>query len=190
MALISDLNIGLRHIFPIYPFLFIAAGVTLARLNPFHPKLIVTTLSLLFLALATESLSAYPNFIPFFNVAAGGSRGGFHYLADSNLDWGQDLPLLASWQRQHPNRTLHLAYFGTADPAYYAIRYHNAPEGYLYTRDQTERLPTTGVLVISATILQSALNSDPSHTTYDPFRHRTPTTILGGSLYLFDLGGN
>ena len=57
-------------------------------------------LTLLTIALAAETTFAFPNFIPFFNLFAGGSRGGFRLLSESNLDWGQDLPALAAWQNR------------------------------------------------------------------------------------------
>jgi hypothetical protein len=184
---LSGINIGLRHILILYPFLFIAAGVAAARLYAVHPKLLRLALPLLLLTLSSETLSAYPDYIPFFNAAAGGYRGGFHLLGDSNLDWGQDLPLLAEWQRQNPTRTLHLAYFGLADPAHYHIHYYNLPNGYPFGPESPTTLPTTGVLAISATTLQGLYNPNPNDPTYAVLRNTTPTQILGGSIYLFDL---
>ena len=42
-------------------------------------------------------------------------------LADSNLDWGQDLPALSRLLQQHPADRVYLAYFGTADPLRHGI---------------------------------------------------------------------
>lgn len=95
VAMTSDVNIGLRHIFPIYPFIYVGAawviGVSLRRWGP-RAWVAAGVLAVL---LAAETLSAWPNYIAYFNVAAGGSRGGIDLLGDSNLDWGQDLPALA-----------------------------------------------------------------------------------------------
>jgi len=52
-------------------------------------------------AVAMTSLAAYPNYLPFFNMAAGGSENGFKYLLDSNLDWGQDLIKVSEWASQN-----------------------------------------------------------------------------------------
>ena len=105
---------GLRHFLVIYPFAFMGIGIMVARLwkRRFFPALI----SVLALCLAAESLSAFPNEIAYFNWAAGGSRGGVHLLGDSNLDWGQDLPLLAEWQKANPSKRLYVSYFGTRRP--------------------------------------------------------------------------
>jgi hypothetical protein len=187
VAVASGMNIGIRHILPVYPPLFVAAGVAIARAYPYRLRFLRPALILLAVGLAAETLAAYPDYIPFFNTAAGGARGGFRILADSNLDWGQDLPLLAEWQRRHPDRTLSFAYFGTSDPAYYGIRYRNLPLGYLLGPPPASRLPTTGVLAVSASILQGISSPDPNSNPYAAFRRIAPTEILGGSIYLFDL---
>ena len=54
---------------------------------------------------------------------AGGSEAGPYVTDDSNVDWGQELPRLASWQREHmdPEDRLRLLYYGTAVPAAYGV---------------------------------------------------------------------
>ena len=137
---------------------------------------------------AAESLAAFPNYIPFFNVAAGGYRGGIHLLGDSNLDWGQDLPLVAAWQRAHPGRTLYLAYFGTADPAYYGIRAERlTSDNGLDVPDRP--LPTSGVVAVSATTLQGVWTAPGRRNPFAPLLKKQPAAILGGSIYVYDLGG-
>lgn len=140
---------------------------------------------LLFLAagLATETLCAYPNFISFFNIAVGGERGGIYLLGDSNLDWGQDLPKLAQWQEQHPDKTLYLDYFGVCDPAAYGIRYLNVPGGYVY--GPPPRTDGPGVAAISATKLQGLFVADPQYDFAARFHDRKPFAVLGGTIYLF-----
>ncbi|HZZ42355.1 MAG TPA: glycosyltransferase family 39 protein [Tepidisphaeraceae bacterium] len=191
-AVCSNTNIGLRHLFPIFPLLYIAASISLARLHTLRPRLTRILLPLLAVTLALETLPIYPNFIPFFNLAVGGPRAGVFLLGDSNLDWGQDLPLLAAWQRRNPTRTLHLSYFGTADPAYYGIRYQNLPHGYRFGTEPPPHgpLPTTGVLAISASNLQRTLYPDSADPLYTPLLQFPPIEILGNSIYLYDLGGD
>src|SRR5206468_1326451 len=47
----------------------------------------------------------------------------WHHLADSNVDWGQDLPALAELVHAKPLRRLYLGYFGTSDPKAYGLPY-------------------------------------------------------------------
>jgi hypothetical protein len=139
------------------------------------------------IALMTETLSAYPDYLAFFNIAAGGERGGIRFLGDSNLDWGQDLPLLARWQQDHPDLQLYLCYFGTADPRHYGIRYISLPGGYVL--DPPPRtLTAPGVIAINTTVLQGIYSSTDSDTRafYAPLRNRQPIDCLGGSIYLYD----
>lgn len=184
----SHMNIGVRHFFPVCVYLFLVGGVVAGRLYARYPKVLRPALAVLALGLAAESFAAFPNYIPFFNVAAGGYRGGIHILGDSNLDWGQDLPLVAAWQQDHPDRTLHLAYFGTADPAFYGIRAD------LLLKDNglelpDRPLPTSGVIAVSATTLQGIWVPQGRANPFAPLLKMQPAAILGGSIYVYDLGG-
>ena len=143
---------------------------------------VCTTIALL----AIESGVAFPNYLSFFNAAAGGSRNGINLLSDSNLDWGQDLPALAAWRRQHPEGELYLSYFGTADPAHYGITYRNLPGGYLLG-PPAEWPPGPGYVAVSATNLQG-VNSTPANDfgpLLQPLRKIDPVAVLGGSIYVY-----
>jgi hypothetical protein len=190
MAMTSNLNYGVRHILPIYPFIYIGIGLAAACAWRRWRGLTAIVAGALGLLLSVETLTAFPNYIAFFNVAAGGARGGFDLLGDSNLDWGQDLKLLADWQRRHSDADLYLAYYGAADPAYYGIRYHNLPGGIGPPADQAT-LPAHGhvVIAVSATTLQGIYLPPNLRAFYEPLRHVPPTEVLGGSIYLFDLSG-
>src|SRR5205814_5870469 len=83
-AMNSNLNLGIRHILPVYPFIYIAIGLAIAHLWP-KAHTLRTIIVVLAALLAFETLAAFPNFISYFNVAAGGSRGGLRLLSDSNL---------------------------------------------------------------------------------------------------------
>src|SRR5208283_1729291 len=91
-CLASHLDIGLRYLIPIYPVFFVLGGANVFWLlgEKFIFKLILTAL---LVGTITESLSAWPNYLAFFNQFVG-SRNGYQYLVDSSLDWGQDLPSL------------------------------------------------------------------------------------------------
>jgi hypothetical protein len=189
-ALHTNLNIGLRHIFPIYPFLFIFIGVTARRAIRRWPRRAGVVVAFLFAGLLIETLAAYPNFIPFFNVAAGGSRGGLALLSDSNMDWGQDLPALAAWQRAHPDRQLCLSQFASPDPRYYGIRYYELDGASLAQPDEPGPSGLPIVYAISAVSLQGTyITTQEQRTIYDRFRNMKPLEVLNGTIYLFDESG-
>jgi hypothetical protein len=187
VAMSSHMNLGLRHVFPVYPFLFIFLGVIGAQLWQKRRKLATVLGAILVLGLGAETFAAYPNFIPFFNVVASNLPGGkLELLSDSNIDWGQDLPLVKKWQEQHPDRIVYLIFSGSADPSYYGIKYFKGKQG---TQAPSSK-DTAGkkvVMAISAIELQETNTSDLDRGFYAPFRQSQPLDVLGGSIYLYDV---
>jgi hypothetical protein len=187
-AMLSNLNIGIRHVLSIYPFLFVAIGVIAARqwqTGYMKPRATIIALGLL---LAIETFSACPNFIAYFNfIATNTTAGKLQLLGDSNLDWGQDLTLLAQWQHEHPYEKLYLCYFGYADPKYYGIKYIPLPGGYHY--DSSPHFPDPyepSVLAISASNLQGFLLDPRLRAYYRKWAAKKPLVVLGDSIYLYD----
>jgi hypothetical protein len=183
-AMASNLNLGLRHVLPVYPFLYLGIGLAAGEAWRRFPRLARYAGAVLALLLAVETLLAFPNYIPFFNLAAGGERGGIRLLGDSNLDWGQDLKLLAQWQQDHPDENLYLVYFGIADPWAYGIRYVNFPGGYPFGA-QYQLRTDPGVLAISATNLQGIYSDQALRDAYGRLKELEPIDVLGGSIYLY-----
>ena len=159
-SLSSHLNIGHRHILPIYPPLFILCGL-LAR--PAASIFWKWSAALIACTAAVSALSVYPNYLSYFNFVSGGPEQGYRHLIDSSLDWGQDLPGLQKWLQinRMSNEPVYLSYFGMGSPHYEGI-YANplAPYYYHYQpRVWFELKP--GLYCISATLLE-----DP----YSPWR--------------------
>jgi hypothetical protein len=130
----SPLNIGIRHLMPTLPLIFIlAAGVWkqwITRLDmasvgavarSFATSLAKYMFLILLLAwLFLETLFAAPYFLSYFNEFGGGVWGGYHFVDDSNYDWGQDLIRLQSWVNANPQvDKIAVDYFGGGDPGYY-----------------------------------------------------------------------
>jgi len=66
-----------------------------------------------------ETAFAAPYFLSYFNEFGGGVSNGYHYVTDSNYDWGQDLLRLQNWVAAHPEvDKLAVDYFGGGNPAY------------------------------------------------------------------------
>lgn len=67
-----------------------------------------------------ETLFNAPYFLSYFNEFAGGTWNGYHFVTDSNYDWGQDLIRLQSFINAHPEiDKIAVDYFGGGNPAYY-----------------------------------------------------------------------
>jgi hypothetical protein len=177
-AMASSLNLGLRHVLPVYPLLYIGSGAILAEGTVRWRTPLTLICALLGVMLLCETLLAWPNYIAYFNFAVGGTRGGLRLLGDSNLDWGQDLPALAKWEKEHPGVPVALAYFGTADPAAYGVKFDLLPPW-----PPDEQVKKTHVLAVGATYLQGVHSSN-----FIGYRSLTPSAVLGGgTIYLYDL---
>jgi Dolichyl-phosphate-mannose-protein mannosyltransferase len=92
-AMAAKLDIGIRYILPAIPFLYLFVAGQLAR--PGWIKLLAG----LILCGAIETAAVHPDYLSYFNVAAGGPSNGDRFALDTNLDWNQDVFRLADWMR-------------------------------------------------------------------------------------------
>jgi hypothetical protein len=99
IAMTSDINIGVRHLLPLYAPLAVAAAAVRVR------WLVVACTAWL----VVGSALAHPDYLPWFNGFAG--REPHRVLNDSNLDWGQDVLRLVRLARDEkiPSLTTSLA---------------------------------------------------------------------------------
>jgi hypothetical protein len=132
-AIASHLNIGQRHLLPVYPPLIIlcgsagrwfgarsgrgAAGVSaLARMAR-------AAVAILLAIGAAETAWFFPNYLAYFNGIVRPSEG-YRHLVDSSLDWGQDLPAARAYIEAGPpgRGPCYFSYFGSASPDYHGVR--------------------------------------------------------------------
>jgi len=178
-AVMSPLNIGHRHLLPVYPPLFVLCGSLLAVVpdrgatrsgdshapastrGQFAPRLNPAMTISLVVWFVIESMWMRPNYLACFNAFAGGPDQGWRCLVDSSLDWGQELPALRDWLAQRGDENgsakqpIHLCYFGSGEPEAFDIHAARLP-GYGDTQPSPPDLTLRGGLYcISATMLQS-----------------------------------
>jgi hypothetical protein len=85
VASVGPLQIGIRHVLPVIPFLYGFIALVLAR-----GRRLLLALPFILLSIV-ESAAAHPSYISYFNLFAGGTRHGDYFLSDSNVDVGQDV---------------------------------------------------------------------------------------------------
>lgn len=107
VSMTSDINIGIRHLLPIYAPLAIAAAAAILALPRFR---IVSAALVAWLFIS--GVAAHPDYLPWFNVFAPHPET---VLNDSNLDWGQDVLRLARYTRQERIPEISLLVFTSAD---------------------------------------------------------------------------
>lgn len=159
-ALLIGMNIGYRHMLPIHPYLYLIIGGGVVQWSktgrPWRDWLVMGGC----LAYAVGALLIFPRELSFFNSLVGGSRAGYRYLTDSNIDWGQTPPAtIAAFVQDHVG-------IETAPPS--------APFR-----------PAAGQYLISASALQGMGTNTPL--IYRWFREQEPTAFLGNALLVYDV---
>lgn len=205
-SITANLNIGVRHIIPTFPFMFLVVSRviighlrerpqvafdlspnTLKSLTRFYTKKAVkyTVLVALVGWYIVSVIMQYPHFITYFNELAGGPQNGYKYVADSNVDWGQDMKRLAQFVDDNNIDKIHLMYFGGGSPDYYLKD--------KYVPWWSSRGPEAGWFAISATFLDEAFGTPVGRYTRTPedsylwLVDKTPVTVIGHSIFIYKL---
>lgn len=169
-SVINTLNIGIRHLLPIYPFIFIFTAVTLKKIAAKVSTIKIITI-ILVLFLVVESAIIYPNFLSYFSLVIGGPANGHEYILDSNLDWGQDLKKLKKYlDENNISDPVYLSYFGKGSPDYYGINHVPMEEN----------------------VKQGKIAISIQHIMEENYPYRwlldvEPTAKIGGSIYYYDI---
>jgi hypothetical protein len=128
-AISSHINIGHRHLLPVYPMIFILCGAAgrwfdqdecAAAMRPSLRRRMQLALVALIGVLAVEVTVYYPNYLAYFNGLVRPSQA-YRHLVDSSLDWGQELPAVAQYLRAHRSGPAYFSYFGVGRPSYYGV---------------------------------------------------------------------
>lgn len=159
-ALTTNLNIGQRHLLPIYPALMILCGASVWWLGDRGATGVLRRIEALALVAVTgwhiaESVRVRPHYLTYFNQLVGGPAEGYRHLVDSSLDWGQDLPAVKAWLDEHrsADEPVYLSYFGTSRPAHFGIDAVALPGFFDRRAPATGEPLQPGLYIYSATML-------------------------------------
>lgn len=178
----SKLNIGIRYILPVYPFVIVFIAISVSRfyrslakpgIAPYIPLLALVAWTVV------SGAAAHPSYLSYFNEIVRSEVDKDRYLIDSNLDWGQDLKRLAIWVGKNRVPEIHIAYFGGGEPAYYL--------GSKAVPFPPER--RKGYYAISRHIYRtSSFFRDSLREDFEGFfRNARHVTTIGGSIYVFEM---
>lgn len=184
-AITSGINLGLRHILPVYPFVLLIAAAAAKEFASARSRVGRIALGALTIFWVVRFADIYPHTFTFFNRFVGGPRNGYKYLVDSNLDWGQHLKLLKRWMDDAGVSHINLAYFGTADPMYYGINCTYLPGGPTFTLPLIMRPKLPGYVAISATVLSGVYLQPRWRLFYRPFFDQPPVAEIGNSIRVY-----
>lgn len=186
LASLSALQLGVRLVLPALPFGLFLCGVALEWLWKVQGPAIPAAL---LVWLAVQSAIIFPHGISFFNLWVGGPKNGLRYLADSNVDWGQDLPALADYVKEHGINKLKLSYFGNDKPFRFfrenQLEVIAPPWSDDLTGGHVRLKPEPGYYAISANLLPGHFFERKYRDFYRAFRDRQPIATAGYSIYIY-----
>ena len=191
LAIRSHLNIGVRHVMPTFPFIYILVSrrITLwLREDPGAGRFTLrrAAVAAVMAGLVVSTTSSFPYFLPYYNMLAGGTENGWKIAIDSNYDWGQDLDRLREYVINKDIKEIAFDYFGRADPEYYL---GNA----LVKEKQDTAVIAHGWFAISASTRQMAFAEPESgfdnewKGVYDELRAYQPVDRVGYGIFIYRL---
>jgi len=189
VAIASMLNLGVRHLLPIYPFCIVLAAASAGSLvrHSVVGRVVVTALLVL---TVVSSMGSFPDFLAYSNEAAGGPSRTYLVVTDSNADWGQGLKWTKRYLDQHPAPE---CWFDNYNPlvlfSYYGI--HCKPlltgMGHLIGMGPPGTMPSTisGVVLVSTTETSGILWGPDTLNPYAAFRDGQPEAKIGNVVLVY-----
>ncbi|MBU1177904.1 glycosyltransferase family 39 protein [Patescibacteria group bacterium] len=183
----SNLNIGLRHVLPIYPFMFMLIAKYVVQFFGNHKTKVknlkrskIVLLVIIILYYLMTNFVSFPHYLAYFNEFIGRDNA-YKYTVDSNLDWGQDLKRLASYVEENNIEHIKIDYFGGSVPEYYM--------GDRQEEWRSNYGETTGWLAVSATYFQNSkyYADNFGEKDYRWLEKYQPETIIGGSILVYKI---
>src|SRR5215472_3760840 len=119
-AVFSHLDIGHRHILPVYAFLIVIAAAgssALLRRSRAWTGVVVVLLVLH----VFSSARTYPAYLAYSNEIWGGSQHTWEVLGDSNTGWASGLKTMQQYVHEHNIQSCWFAYNGSADVSYFHL---------------------------------------------------------------------
>ncbi len=196
-ASISKVQIGFRHILPIFPFLIVISSSVVStdsNKNNTKPPILNFILLPLIGWYIFGCMKIHPFHLSYFNEFVGGAKNGYKYLTDSNIDWGQGLKKLGKWFLKQKYKGIYLCYFGTADPHYYNIKYigigfvdnlsydERPGDNIQFTKDEPV------IFAISVTNLQATYYADKKIFAF--LKEIQPIEEIAYSIFVYDITKN
>ena len=195
LTMSSNINIGIRHFLPVFPFLFILGGAFLDRLlKLYHSKIGFAAVILMLCLMSIETVRAYPDYVSYMNQLAW-QHPRWYYLSDSNVEWGDDVRELAEYLRARGETKVTAALLG----GWLTLRAYGVE--YIDALEPSNGKPETRYIAIGASYLNGAtvpgnlknkdgapLTEQARHDFFAAYRGRAPEAVFGNSIYLFRTG--
>jgi hypothetical protein len=204
LTMTSHLNIGIRHLLPMFAFVailgaglissvlqyvLVASGVKRARLLAIVIALLTLGPALLI------AISTFPNYLTYFSPLAGGVDRGWQNLSDSNVETGQDVKPLATYLKAHgENRVTgimvggeFLKFYGVALEEFQGWEDDDDSDDEDSDEESSNNVSSvdTKYVAIGAWYLSEIDLSDKQKEIIDVYRQQKPEAMVGNSIFVF-----
>jgi 4-amino-4-deoxy-L-arabinose transferase-like glycosyltransferase len=188
IAMFTGLNIGARHILPMYPFLAVLIGGAVVALWRVRPAWQWAVLLLLGWHVVS-SMRCYPVYLAYSNEAWGGPSQTSRYLTDSNVDWGQQLLSVKQYVDRNGIKDCWFAYFVQPLIDYHAYgipcRVLPTPDG-IWNHQQVDIPPSiTGTVLISVSDLTGYEYGSALLNPLQPWVNAKPVAVIDYGVDVF-----
>jgi 4-amino-4-deoxy-L-arabinose transferase-like glycosyltransferase len=189
VAMASGMNIGARHILPLYTLAAILCGAGVVAMTAGSRRGWTWVCGVLIALHVISSVSTFPNYIPYANEAWGGPKNVHNLLSDANADWAQQLISVKKWQDRHPGEECWFAYFAwpEVDPAMYGIKCHHLPNIDSFWLGGAEPVPQsiTGNVLISAGDLSGCEWPTQRMNSFRQFQGMQPAEVIDDGVFVY-----
>jgi 4-amino-4-deoxy-L-arabinose transferase-like glycosyltransferase len=189
VAMSSKINIGVRHILPLYVFFAVLiAGAAWRLMRSDRRWRYVVAALLLFHVFS--SVRSYPNYMAYSNELWGGPSQTYKYLTDSNVDWAQQLKSTKQYLDGRGIKECWFAYFGQGvlEPHYYGIPSKPLPTAdSLWMNERIDVPPTIdGTVLVSAGVLSGFEFGPEALNPYRQFQQLRPVAVIDDAVFVFE----
>jgi len=188
-AMTAKVDIGIRHILPILPFLIVlVAGAAVALMR--QGRAWAWAVGILVALHVASSLHAYPNYLPYSNEAFGGPFRTYRVLADSNVGWGGGLKALDAYIAKNNIKQCWFAYEAFPDPKSFGIPCRQLPTFFKMITDRGKQQPVPvhidGPVFVSAYEMAGSFWGPGALNPYEQFVGLQPSRVIEGEILEFD----
>ena len=203
MSMASHLNIGVRHIMPVFPFFAIMGAAAVSALlrvkrsgNRHFSKVLV---GILITAMAFTAVSTFPDYTTYFSPVAGGPTNGWRLLSDSNVETGQDVKSVAAYFKERGEDHIEGLFVGSGYIEYYGVENCDIPcsdeqdtdseqsdsDDDTDTNESNQQERPVNYIAIGAWYLEEINLTPEQKAVIDRYRSTQPEAVVGNAIFVF-----
>jgi hypothetical protein len=201
-SMMSHLNIGVRHIMPVFPFFAVMGGAAVAallnveRFKRWHASWILV--GVLGVWIIVIDAATFPNYTTYFSPIAGGPSNGWRLLSDSNVETGQDIKDLAAFMKARGVNQIEGLFVGSGYIEYYGVENCDIPcgsdeddAGNDNDDDATSNSasdyqdPRISYIAIGGWYLEEINLTPEQQEVIDQYRNEQPEAVINNAIFVF-----